>query len=89
MTDYLKEHFTIHDFDFLDLLKSLDPNPADRPLIEEEIRSAVAAILENAMRPTGLKNLASKIAVSDFRVSVCMGCFHLYVCSLRETDFTE
>ncbi|CDH49465.1 hypothetical protein RO3G_06604 [Lichtheimia corymbifera JMRC:FSU:9682] len=68
VTDYLKEHFTTHDFDFLDLLKSLDPNPADRPLIEEEIRSAVAAILENAMQPTGLKNLASKIAVSDFRI---------------------
>ncbi|KAI7852023.1 hypothetical protein BDC45DRAFT_537596 [Circinella umbellata] len=65
---YLEKHHLDEDFDFVQLLKSLQPNPTDRENIEQEIRVATKEIINDQNRLTSLKHLASKIAISNYRI---------------------
>ncbi|KAG0923546.1 hypothetical protein G6F28_013818 [Rhizopus arrhizus] len=55
-------------FDLIELLKALQPDPNDRDLVDQETRVAAAEILEDPNTERSLKNVASAIAISDFRV---------------------
>ncbi|KAG0752672.1 hypothetical protein G6F22_011122 [Rhizopus arrhizus] len=65
---YLERNYVNKNFDFLELLKALQPDPNDRVLIEKEIEDTVHDILTDATNETALQHLASTIAVSDFRI---------------------
>ncbi|KAG0786761.1 hypothetical protein G6F22_007533 [Rhizopus arrhizus] len=47
---------------------SLQPDPNDRDLVDQETRVAAAEILEDPNTERSLKNVASAIAISDFRL---------------------
>lgn len=68
MKQYLEKNYVNKSFNFLELLKALQPDPNDRALIEKEIEDTVHDILTDATNETALQYLASTIAVSDFRI---------------------
>lgn len=70
MKQYPERNHVNKNFDFLELLKALQPDPNDRVLIEKEIEDTVHDILTDATNETALQHLASTIAVSDFRVRI-------------------
>lgn len=78
--EYITTHCSGTRFDLIELLKDLQPNPNDRDLVEQEIKDAVKEILDENPA-SSLKNLASAIAISQFRVSfeyvfVCLNNFY-------------
>ena len=70
MKQYLERNYVNKNFDFLELLKALQPDPNDRVLIEKEIEDTVHDILTDATNEIALQHLASTIAVSDFWVRI-------------------
>ncbi|KAI7865872.1 hypothetical protein BDF14DRAFT_964381 [Spinellus fusiger] len=68
--EYLYNHESDNCFDFVELLKMLEPEPLDRNIIEQEIKKAVNEILQDK-ESTRQKRLALAIAISDFRILHC------------------
>jgi hypothetical protein len=66
---YLENNYHYKSFDFLELLKALQPDPDDRAVIEKEIKDTVNDIISDAASETALQQLGFSIAISDFRVS--------------------
>ncbi|RCH80426.1 hypothetical protein CU097_003177, partial [Rhizopus azygosporus] len=60
---YLEKNYVNKSFNFLELLKALQPDPNDRALIEKEIEDTVHDILTDATNETALQYLASTIAI--------------------------
>ncbi|KAI9015754.1 hypothetical protein CLU79DRAFT_342840 [Phycomyces nitens] len=65
--DYIIAHHSTVRFDLIELLKTLQPNPDDRDLVEQEIKDAVTEILKDENTESSLKKVASAIASSQFR----------------------
>ncbi|CAO3697855.1 unnamed protein product [Rhizopus stolonifer] len=65
--DYIINHCSSNRFDLIELLKALQPDSENRDLVEQEIKNAVTEILEDENNESSLKNLASSIAISQFR----------------------
>ncbi|KAI8147259.1 hypothetical protein BJV82DRAFT_703171 [Fennellomyces sp. T-0311] len=64
--DYIAKHYKDKNSNVISLLDALGPRTA-RTLIEPEIKNAVDCILEDGLRPSALKKLASKLSLSDYR----------------------
>lgn len=67
--EYISTHCSSTRFDLIELLKTMQPHPDDRRLVEQEIKDAVKEILDDENSGSSLKNVASVIAISQFRVS--------------------
>ncbi|KAI7867932.1 hypothetical protein BDF14DRAFT_612964 [Spinellus fusiger] len=65
---YLRRNYLDESFDFMELLKVLQPDPDDRAVIEQEIKDTVNDIINDPASQTALQQLGSTIAVGDFRI---------------------
>jgi hypothetical protein len=57
LKQYLEKNYVNKSFDFLELLKALQPDPNDRVSIEKEIEDTVHGILTDATNETALQQL--------------------------------